>query len=89
MQGLAFLIPLVGVVAACVALGVSRASYYRAPRRFHFPIFGALYRSGSGSRSEGGAVDPVTRHLVIVNARVPEAHSSAARRRCTSAFARV
>jgi putative transposase len=32
MQGLAFLIPLVGVVAACVALGVSRASYYRARR---------------------------------------------------------
>jgi hypothetical protein len=30
--GLAFLIPLVGVVAACVALGVSRASYYRARR---------------------------------------------------------
>ena len=32
MQGLAFLIPLVGVVAACVALGVSRASYYRAQK---------------------------------------------------------
>jgi putative transposase len=30
MQGLAFLIPIVGVVAACAALGVSRASYYRA-----------------------------------------------------------
>jgi hypothetical protein len=30
MQGLAFLIPIVGVVAACIALGVSRASYYRA-----------------------------------------------------------
>lgn len=30
MQGLAYLIPLVGVVAACAALGVSRASYYRA-----------------------------------------------------------
>jgi putative transposase len=30
MQGLAFLIPLVGIVAACTALGVSRASYYRA-----------------------------------------------------------
>lgn len=30
MQALAFLIPLVGVVAACLALGVSRASYYRA-----------------------------------------------------------
>ncbi len=30
MQGLAFLIPLVGVVAACAALCVSRASYYRA-----------------------------------------------------------
>jgi putative transposase len=35
MQGLAFLIPLVGIVAACLTLGVSRASYYRAqkPRR--------------------------------------------------------
>ena len=32
MQGLAFLIPLVGVVAACVALSVSRASYYRAQK---------------------------------------------------------
>ncbi len=32
MQGLAFLIPLVGVVAACVALGVNRASYYRAQK---------------------------------------------------------
>jgi putative transposase len=33
--GLAFLIPLVGIVAACAALGVSRASFYRdqAPRR--------------------------------------------------------
>lgn len=30
MPGLAFLIPIVGVVAACAALGVSRASYYRA-----------------------------------------------------------
>jgi hypothetical protein len=29
MQGLAFLVPLVGVVAACAALCVSRASYYR------------------------------------------------------------
>lgn len=35
MQALAFLIPLVGIVAACCALGVSRASCYRAqkPRR--------------------------------------------------------
>jgi len=35
MQGLAYLIPLVGVVAACTALGVSRAGYYRAqqPKR--------------------------------------------------------
>ena len=32
MQGLAFLIPLVGIVAACVALGVNRASYYRAQK---------------------------------------------------------
>ena len=32
MQGLAFLIPLVGVLAACVALGMSRASYYRAQK---------------------------------------------------------
>lgn len=32
MEGLAFLIPLVGVVAACAALGVSRASYYRAQK---------------------------------------------------------
>jgi putative transposase len=33
--GMNFLIPLVGIVAACVALGVSRASYYRRrkPRR--------------------------------------------------------
>jgi putative transposase len=30
MQGIAFLVPLVGVVAACAALGVSRTSYYRA-----------------------------------------------------------
>jgi len=30
MQGLAYLIPLVGIVAACAALGVSRASHYRA-----------------------------------------------------------
>ena len=29
-SGLAILIPLVGIVAACVALGVSRASYYRS-----------------------------------------------------------
>lgn len=32
MQGLAFLVPIVGVVAACVALGVSRARYYRAQK---------------------------------------------------------
>ena len=32
MQGLVFLIPLVGIVAACVALGVNRASYYRAQK---------------------------------------------------------
>jgi putative transposase len=32
MQGLAFLVPLVGVVAACLTLGVSRASYYRAQK---------------------------------------------------------
>jgi len=32
MQGLAFLIPLVGIVAACLALGVNRASYYRAQK---------------------------------------------------------
>jgi putative transposase len=32
MPGLAFLIPLVGIVAACTALCVSRASYYRAQR---------------------------------------------------------
>lgn len=30
MQGLAFLVPLVGVAAACVALSVSRANFYRA-----------------------------------------------------------
>lgn len=30
MHGLAFLIPLVGVLAACFALGASRARYYRA-----------------------------------------------------------
>jgi transposase InsO family protein len=30
MQGLAFLVPLVGIVAACITLGVNRASYYRA-----------------------------------------------------------
>lgn len=30
MHGLAFLVPLVGIVAACFALGASRASYYRA-----------------------------------------------------------
>lgn len=30
MQGLMFLIPIVGIVAACVALGVCRASYYRS-----------------------------------------------------------
>jgi putative transposase len=29
MAGVAYLIPLVGIVAACAALGVSRASYYR------------------------------------------------------------
>jgi putative transposase len=32
MQGLAFLVPLVGIVAACITLGVSRASYYRAQK---------------------------------------------------------
>jgi len=32
MHGLAFLIPLVGIVAACIALGVSRARYYRAQK---------------------------------------------------------
>jgi len=32
MQGLASLHPLVGIVAACVALSVSRASYYRAQK---------------------------------------------------------
>ncbi|MCW5807499.1 MAG: IS3 family transposase [Deltaproteobacteria bacterium] len=32
MEGLAFLIPLVGIAAACVALGVSRATYYRAQK---------------------------------------------------------
>jgi len=30
MQGVAFLAPLVGVVAACIALGVSRSRFYRA-----------------------------------------------------------
>jgi putative transposase len=30
MQGVAFLVPIVGVVAACVALGMNRARYYRA-----------------------------------------------------------
>lgn len=35
MEGLALLIPIVGIVAACVALGVNRATYYRAqqPKR--------------------------------------------------------
>jgi putative transposase len=39
MEGLAFLIPIVGVAAACVALGVNRASYYRAlkPKRGTLP----------------------------------------------------
>ena len=37
MQGLAFLIPLVGVVAACVALSVSRARYYRTRKPKHTP----------------------------------------------------
>lgn len=32
MEGLTSLHPLVGIVAACVALGVSRASYYRAQK---------------------------------------------------------
>jgi putative transposase len=32
MHDLAFLVPIVGVVAACVALGVSRARYYRAKK---------------------------------------------------------
>lgn len=32
LDGLASLSPLVGIVAACVALGVSRASYYRAQK---------------------------------------------------------
>lgn len=32
MPGLAFLIPLVGIVAACTALCMSRASYYRAQK---------------------------------------------------------
>jgi putative transposase len=32
MQGVAFLIPLVGVVAACFALSVNRAKYYRAQK---------------------------------------------------------
>jgi putative transposase len=32
MQGLATLVPLVGVAAACRALGVNRASYYRASK---------------------------------------------------------
>jgi len=30
MAGVAYLIPLVGIVAACAALCVSRASFYRA-----------------------------------------------------------
>jgi putative transposase len=32
MQGLVFLIPIVGIIAACLALGVNRASYYRAQK---------------------------------------------------------
>jgi putative transposase len=32
MEGLAFLIPLVGVLTACAVLGVARASYYRAQK---------------------------------------------------------
>ncbi len=32
MQGLAFLVPLVGVVAACAALCMSRSRYYRAQK---------------------------------------------------------
>jgi putative transposase len=32
MQGVLFLVPIVGVVAACLALGVSRASFYRAQK---------------------------------------------------------
>jgi putative transposase len=38
MQGLGFLIPIVGIVAACVALGVSRASYYRAQKPKPEPV---------------------------------------------------
>lgn len=37
MEGLAFLIPLIGVVAACSALCVNRASYYRAQKPKHEP----------------------------------------------------
>jgi putative transposase len=32
MQGVLFLIPIVGIVAACLALGVNRSSYYRAQK---------------------------------------------------------
>ena len=32
MQGVLFLIPIVGIVAACLALGVPRASFYRAQK---------------------------------------------------------
>jgi transposase InsO family protein len=37
MEGMASLHPLVGIVAACVALGVSRASYYRAQKPAEAP----------------------------------------------------
>ena len=30
MQGVLFLVPIVGIVAACLALGVNRASFYQA-----------------------------------------------------------
>lgn len=32
MQGVLFLVPIVGIVAACLALGVNRASFYRAQK---------------------------------------------------------
>jgi putative transposase len=32
MQGVLFLVPIVGIVAACLALGMSRASFYRAQK---------------------------------------------------------
>jgi putative transposase len=52
MASVTALVPVIGVTAACEAVGVARASFYRQPRRHGGPL---ADRSGPSPRHEGAA----------------------------------